>query len=201
MPDTPPPLPTPTLKVSPPKAEVSAGDAQPFFVEPTSLGVTWEVRPDVGAIDQEGIYVAPHRVPNPRSVVVLAQTSDRKQYGVATVSLSDDLYQIRLLGLYGLAVAFLLGVAMLLFWSLLDRAQREAMVVVNPPFLTLDPKRNEMIQFTAAIVGKTNHAVIWTATEGKTIDSNGVYRHSEQKDAKETKSFTVRATSSVDQSS
>jgi hypothetical protein len=193
--------PTPTLKVSPPAIELSAGDAQPFFVEPSSLAVTWEVIPrDVGVI-QDGVYVAPPKVPNPRSVVVLARTGDRGQYGVATVSLSDDLQQIRLLGYYGLAVAVLLGVAMLLFWSLLDRAPRETMVVVNPPFVTLDSKRNEMIQFAATIVGKANHAVIWTATEGKMIDSNGVYRHSEQKDAKETKSFKVRATSSVDQSS
>ena len=172
------------FKVVPSDIELSAEDVQAFKIEGDSVPVEWSIKPPVGSIDRHGIYVAPVRkdLRNVRSVVVLAQTPDGTSFSTATIVLSDAPRQIFFLGWYGVAASCLLGVAVLLFWQMLNLPLRQPMVMVNPPIVTLDPSQQgeQDIQFTATVMGGTQNAVTWSSSDSTPnnmrIGATGVYR-------------------------
>jgi hypothetical protein len=102
--------------VSPEAAELEAGDVHAFSVAPTGLLVEWSTSPDgLGQIDKHGIYAAPPKVDHLRSLVVLAKTPGGAQYGTATVTLSDAPHAISKLGWFGLAVAAVVAIGLIVF--------------------------------------------------------------------------------------
>ena len=192
--------PSPTLKVLPETVELSGGDVQAFSVSNSGLVVDWSTQPQgLGQIDAHGIYRAPDKVPNPRSVVVLAVTPGGAQYGTATVTLSDAPRAVKLLGWYAITVAVLLGLALVVFWRFLS-VVREPMVVINPPEITLDPKQDQDIVFDAIVLGDLKNGVTWSASDGNIDISKGIYKRPKKSLAKpDGDDVTITATSLSDQ--
>lgn len=89
------------VSVSPPSATVAPGGTQQFTA--TSGGkdlkkVTWELTPNIGAIDADGNYTAPLTISRPLVVVVTAINSDdTKQTGSAMIQLFEPPPQTGLL--------------------------------------------------------------------------------------------------------
>jgi len=201
MPNDQPPIPpSPTLKVMPETVELSSGDVQAFSVSNSGLVVEWSTQPQgLGQIDAHGIYHAPDEVPNPRSVVVVAKTPGGAQYGTATLTLSDAPRAVKLLGWYAIVVAVLLGLALVVFWRLLN-VVREPMVVINPPEITLDPEQDQDIAFDAIVLGDLKNGVTWSASDGNIDISKGIYKRPKKSLAKpDGDDVTITATSLSDQ--
>jgi len=190
------------FKISPAEVELFAGDVQAFTVEGTTKGIVWSAK-TVGEIDRHGVYVAPQEVTRTRTVYVIAQTDDGSEFNTATVTVSNSPNRIAFLGWYGIIAAVLLSGALLLFWNILSRPTRQAMVVVNPPIVTLDPKKDEEFVFTATVLGDPKNVVTWSSSDGDTgnpkINSIGAYRV-KQAAITEPKTVTIRATSVSDPS-
>jgi|SRR5881296_2741712 len=170
------PPPSRALTVVPATVELSETDVQAFSVDPATP-VTWTITPPrVGEITPTGVYTAPSEKRNrSRSVIVTASTADGMQYGTATVVLSDIPWKISLVGWYGVAVAVYLGITLLLLWSLLSGPAPQRMIVVNPSVVTLDPKLEQKIQFTATVLGDSQDAVMWSVPAGQKIDSRNLH--------------------------
>jgi hypothetical protein len=201
MPDNQPPTPpSPTLKLLPEAVELSSYDVQAFSVSNSGLVVEWSIQPPgVGHIDAHGIYHAPEKVPNPRSVVVLAKTPGGAQYGTATVTLSDAPRAVKLLGWYAIAVAVFLGLALVVFWRLLN-VVREPMVVIDPPEITIDPEQAQDIVFDAIVLGDLKNGVTWSASDGNIDISKGIYKRPKKSLTKtDGEDVTITATSLSDQ--
>ncbi len=85
------------VTVSPPTANVSAGDSQQFTATVTGTNntqVTWSLQgagcsgSSCGTIDQSGLYTAPLIIPSPPVVTVIATSqADPSSYGTATVTI------------------------------------------------------------------------------------------------------------------
>ncbi|HEY2013566.1 MAG TPA: hypothetical protein VGH38_08710 [Bryobacteraceae bacterium] len=175
---TPTPLPpSPTLKVSPEEIEVEAGDVQAFSISPAGLLVEWSTEPPgLGRIDEFGIYRAPDKVENQRSFVVKARTPGGAQYGTAKVTLSNAPEAISRLGWFAIGVAALLTLGLIVFWSALNVAPRQPMVVIAPPEVTFDPDQDQPgFAFDAIVFGDLKNGVTWSASDGG-IDGKGSYK-------------------------
>src|SRR5207244_256325 len=155
--------------------------------------------PGLGQIDAHGIYRAPAEVDNLRSLVVLAKTPGGAQYGTATVTLSDAPRAISKLGWFGLAVAAVVAIGLIVFWSALNVAPRQPMVVVTPPEVTRDPEQEQAgFAFDAMVFGDLKNSVIWSASDGG-MNGKGEYRRA-KKTIKEPIDVTITATSVTDPS-
>jgi hypothetical protein len=105
----------PKLTILPASAEVLVGDACSFTVH-TDNPVEWSVKPLVGSIDPQGIYLAPERLNGSRSIVVLAKEGGGR-YATATITLSDAPRKIEWLGRFGIVMAALIGAGVLVLWT------------------------------------------------------------------------------------
>ena len=94
------PPPTPAgfqVSVSPPTANIRAGDSFPFSAAvsgTTNTAVTWSITgtagspPVIGTISASGNYTAPASLPNPNSITVLATSAaDTSVSGSSSVTL------------------------------------------------------------------------------------------------------------------
>jgi hypothetical protein len=188
----------PELTISPASAEILAGDACPFRVAPGGIAVEWRLSPEVGSIDQRGVYSSPERLNGVRSIVVLAQERGGARYAAATITLSDAPQRIAWLGKFGLAASALIATGVLLFWTLLAGPRREPMVVVNPPEITFDTLKGEdSYAFTATVLGDAKSAVVWSVPEGVSISSSGALKIA---GSGKGGTFTIKATSVSDPS-
>lgn len=189
------------LKISPDKVEICPGDGNAFSVNQQTEKVVWTVHPDVGKIGEDGVYTAPAWVLQQRHLVVLAKAGG--QVDTAEITLNSGPDVVRILGVYGVVLALLVGAGLLLAWAALGAPSRIPMVVVNPPVVTLDPVADQTITFSATVLGDAKNAVVWSAsgwssTGGKSIDpSTGIYRHTGTPGAT-AETFTVKATSVSD---
>jgi hypothetical protein len=190
-------------KISPAEIELSALDGQAFSATGFAGPVRWSIPSKIGSIDDHGIYQAPEKVDNPRSVIVLASAAEGLEYATAVVWLSDRPKPITFLGLYGVVASLLLVSAVLLFLRLLNQPILHPMVLVNPPIVTLDPEQanDSEFQFTATVLGDPKNAVIWSSDDSQLnnprISTTGGYRP-KQPNITSPKTITVRATSVSD---
>jgi hypothetical protein len=93
----PPPPPSITVTVTPPSANIRAGDSLPFTAAvsgTTNVSVTWSVNgiaggsATLGTITANGSYTAPASLPNPNTITIRAtSTADSSASGVSNVSL------------------------------------------------------------------------------------------------------------------
>ena len=173
--------PSSTLKISPDTIEMGRGDVQAFSTAPNGLAVEWSTEPQgLGEIDSHGIYTAPKQVENQRSVIILAKTPGGAQFGTATVTLSNTQLAISRLGWFAVVVAALLGIGLIVFWSALNVAPRQPMVVITPPEVTLDPNQDQTgFTFDAIVFGDLKNGVVWSSSDGG-IDGKGVYRRAKK---------------------
>jgi hypothetical protein len=200
MDDVPQTPPSATLKVSPETIEIEGGDVQAFSVAPSGLVVGWSTQPPkLGEINENGVYTAPEKVENQRSVIILAKTPGGAQYGTATVTLSNAPLAISRLGWFALAVAGVLAIGLVVFWSVLNVAPRQPMVVITPPEVTLDPNQDQGgFTFDAIVFGELKNSVIWSSSDGG-IDGKGVYKRAKKALASPA-DIAITATSATDPS-
>jgi hypothetical protein len=163
------------LSISPATADVNPNAVCNFSVDPVGTEVHWTIKPEIGSIDQDGVYLSPAKIAMPQCVIVTATTKSG-QSALAAIDLTDAPARIFWLGWYGIAVGVLLAVGILAGWNYLYRPPSSPVVVVNPPLITLDPSKEEKFTFTANVLGDDKGAVTWSAEGGGEIDSGGAFR-------------------------
>jgi hypothetical protein len=175
------------LSISPATADVNANAVCHFTVDPPETDVHWEIKPEIGTIDQHGVYHSPAKT-----------TSNSGQSAIAAIDLTDAPLRILWLAAYGIAVGVVLALGILAGWNYLYRPASPPLVVVNPPLVTLDPNKDEKFTFAANVLGDDKTAVTWSAEGGGEIDSNGVFRQNLDKADKIDKVVKITARSAVD---
>src|SRR5277367_1176561 len=99
------PAPPPTpLAVVPHTAEVNANAACQFTVEPKGTEVEWKIQPEIGSIDQNGVYQSPKDLKMSQTVIVTATAKLGGQSATAVMNLTDAPAKILGLGWYAVIV-------------------------------------------------------------------------------------------------
>lgn len=188
----------PEMRIAPATADVNANAVCHFTLDPPVTDVHWEIKPEIGIIDQNGVYQSPPKITMPQTVIVTATATSSGQSAIATIDLTDAPVRIIWLASYGIGVGVLLAVGILAGWNSLYQAPGPPLVVVNPPIITLDPNKDERFTFTADVLGVEKSAVTWSTEGGAEIDSNGVFKQNLDKTDKIDKVVKITARSTAD---
>jgi hypothetical protein len=172
MPDT--PAPPKNFTISPATADVNSNAVCQFTVDPPGTAVKWNIKPNIGSIDDNGVYSSPEQVKIPQTVIAIA-TAASGESATASINLTDAPASILWLAWYGIVVAILLGIGILAGWNYLYQAPPVPLVIVNPPVVTLDPTHDTSFPFTATVLGDNKGAVTWSVSGGGEIDSTGAF--------------------------
>jgi hypothetical protein len=104
------------IAIVPAKVALNADEEQRFLVNieqpaapaaATPENITWILSPQLGTLDETGLYTAPHEIPDSTTVSVIATTPTLGKRGVATVSLTSTPWRgvgVDILGAYLLLV-------------------------------------------------------------------------------------------------
>jgi hypothetical protein len=160
--------------------------------------VHWAIRPEIGKIDQNGVYQSPPTITMPQTVIVTATATSSGQSAIAAIDLTDAPARIFWLASYGIGVGVLLALGILAGWNSLYQAPSPPLVLVNPPVVTLDPTKDERFTFTANVLGNDKLAVTWSAEGGGEVDSNGVFKQNLDKADKIDRVVKITARSTAD---
>ena len=186
------------IRISPATADVNANAICHFTVDPPGIDVHWAIKPEIGTIDQNGVYQSPPKITIPQTVIVTATATSSRQSAIAAIDLTDAPVRILWLASYGIGVGVLLAAGILAGWNSLYQTPGPPLVVINPPVITLDPNKDERFTFTANILGDDKPAVTWSTEGGGEIDSNGVFKQNLDKTDKIDKVLKITAKSTSD---
>lgn len=192
------------LTITPSTADLTTATVCRFKIDPPETKVVWSIKPEqCGEIDSNGVYLSPkpNEAKYPQTVIVIAnEVGGEMRSAIASVAITDAPTRILWLGWYGIALAALLGLALLIGWNHLYRKQTSPLVVVNPQLVTLDPTAttDESFAFTAVVVGEAKNSVTWWVEGGGDIDANGLFHPKRDKDAVYPQEVRVYARSVTD---
>ncbi len=181
------------FSVLPANADINLNAACQFSVDPPDTEVVWEIKPQIGQIDN-GVYTSPTQIKMPQTVLVVA-TSKVGTRSTAVINIADVRTPILWLGWYAILLGAIVALGILLTWSYLYQSDSAAEVIVNPVLVTLDPGRDDNFGFVASVIGSANNAVVWSVEGGGEIDSTGTFRQKIQSASGIDKTVTVTARS------
>jgi hypothetical protein len=73
------------IRISPATADVNANAVCHFTVDPSGTDVHWAIKPEIGNIDQHGVYQAPPKITMPQTVIVTATATSSGQIAIAAI--------------------------------------------------------------------------------------------------------------------